>query len=103
MHSNDPEPTSFDWNRHEDELADVVQLHPDESVPVDSADAQQTPRWSPRGERRPLLPAWLKSRSDFSEALRWSTGYAGHVTAYHVLRLPKYTGRLLWRFPIGLG
>lgn len=54
-------------------------------------------------ERRPLLPAWLRSWSEFVEQLGWSIGLVWHLSLYHTLRIPKYGFRLLTRSPRGLG
>ncbi|GAA3254381.1 cell division protein FtsK [Dactylosporangium siamense] len=107
MHSEDPQQPPIDWQRHEEELADVVQLPLDDDSPtlVDSPAAQDKPRFGTtmrRGERRPVLPGWLRSRAELLYTLQWVTGYVGHVAAYHALRLPKYALKLAFRSPVGL-
>lgn len=113
MHSEDPQHPPIDWQRHEEELADVVQLplnddqgdEHDAPVLVDSAKAQQGPRLGAtirRGERRPVLPSWLRSGAELAYTLRWFSGYLGHVLAYHAVRIPKYAGKLVLRAPRGL-
>ena len=107
MHSEDPQHTPIDWQRHEDELADVVQLPLDDDGPVlvDTPAAQRRPRFGTtmrRGERRPVVPSWLRSRAELLYTLRWIAGYVGHVAAYHALRLPKYAVKLAFRAPVGL-
>jgi S-DNA-T family DNA segregation ATPase FtsK/SpoIIIE len=92
----------FDWDRAEAELS----AREGPGVLVDSADAQRQPgRVTIAGlkaaQRRPLLPAWAKSRAELREIGRWSAGHAAHAVAYHVLRSPKYAGRLLVRSPRG--
>ncbi|GAA2241449.1 FtsK/SpoIIIE domain-containing protein [Promicromonospora sukumoe] len=52
-------------------------------------------------ERRAVLPDWLTSRDAFLASARWAAGYAGHVCAYHGVRLPLYALRLAGRAPIG--
>jgi S-DNA-T family DNA segregation ATPase FtsK/SpoIIIE len=52
-------------------------------------------------KRRPILPAWLKSRQEFRDTARWAVGYTTHVGAYHVLRCPVYLARLIARAPQG--
>ncbi|WP_238016003.1 cell division protein FtsK [Dactylosporangium sp. AC04546] len=95
MHSDDP----FDWERHEQELAE------DGPTLVDSPEAQQPTKLATtvrRGERRPILPAWLRSRAELTYTIRWSLGYTAHVAAYHAVRTPKYAGKLAIRAPRGL-
>ncbi|WP_433210997.1 cell division protein FtsK [Dactylosporangium sp. CS-047395] len=103
-----PSDNPFDWQRHEQELADVVQLHPDDQdtpTLVDSPAAQRPTTLATtarRGERRPVIPSWLRSRAELAYTVRWSLGYTGHVSAYHAVRLPKYAGKLAIRAPRGL-
>jgi len=52
-------------------------------------------------KRRAVLPNWLTSREAFLASARWAAGYAGHVCAYHGVRLPLYALRLAGRAPIG--
>lgn len=78
----------------------------DGPVLVDTVEAQREPsRWQRPGlvgeERRPILPPWLTSRSEFVSAARWLAGYVGHTLAYHAVRVPKYVLRLLFRAPRG--
>lgn len=55
-----------------------------------------------RGARpRPVIPAWARSRADFGTAVRWAGAYAGHVSAYHAVRMPWYGLRLTLRAPRG--
>jgi S-DNA-T family DNA segregation ATPase FtsK/SpoIIIE len=75
-------------------------------VLVDSIDAQRRPRFTLAGfrdaQRRPILPGWLRSRSEFTGNLTWAVGLTGHSALYHGLRLPKYAGKLAWRAPVGV-
>ena len=77
----------------------------DRPVLVDSPEAQRRPSrlevWQ-QAERRPVLPAWLLSRRELVRVARWVIGFTAHTTAFHVVRLPKYVGRLLARSPRGL-
>ncbi len=74
-------------------------------VLVDSPAAQRTPRLSVdglrRAERRPIVPAYLRSAAEFRDTARWAVGHAVHATGYHVTRTPKYAGKLLIRAPRG--
>jgi S-DNA-T family DNA segregation ATPase FtsK/SpoIIIE len=53
-------------------------------------------------ERRPILPAWARSRRDFEAAARWWTGHVWYVTRYHAWHTPQYAARLLRWTPRGL-
>lgn len=54
-------------------------------------------------QRRALFAPWLRSWQAFTTTAKWAAGYAAHTTAYHLLRLPKYAGKLMLRSPRGLG
>ena len=60
---------------------------------VDSPDTQRTPRVSMdglrRAERRPIVPSYLRSRSEFRDASFWAVGHAAHTTTYHLTREPE--------------
>jgi S-DNA-T family DNA segregation ATPase FtsK/SpoIIIE len=77
----------------------------DRPVMVDSPAAQHVPRLTVAalrtGQRRPIVPAWLKSKAEALATVRWSAGYAWHATRYHALRLPKYAAKLAVRAPRG--
>ncbi|WP_416902040.1 cell division protein FtsK [Micromonospora echinospora] len=72
---------------------------------VDSPAAQRVPRFTltdvRAGDRRPILPPWLRSRDALRDVMRWTVGHLLHTTAYHLVRLPKYVGKLAWRAPVG--
>ncbi|MFE7873512.1 cell division protein FtsK, partial [Micromonospora humida] len=104
----------FDWQAAERDLhpggpdADVVDLDAartarttntddhdsDDGGPllVDPPDAQRPPRFSldgaRAGQRRPILPAWLRSRAELVDVMRWAVGHLLHTTGYHLTRLP---------------
>jgi DNA segregation ATPase FtsK/SpoIIIE, S-DNA-T family len=79
----------FDWQRHEHEMS-----------LVDTPEAQQPVR--PRaGQRRPIIPTWLKTRSGFVATVRWFLGYVWHAARYHAVRVPKYALKLAVRTPRG--
>jgi S-DNA-T family DNA segregation ATPase FtsK/SpoIIIE len=117
MTSNDDNrDASLNWDRYESEFADVVDLDaartrraeqdPDPTL-VDSIDAQRRPRFSLSGlrnsKRRPIVPAWMRSLSLFVGTLMWAAGFTAYVLGWHLFRLPKYAGKLLWRAPRGAG
>jgi DNA segregation ATPase FtsK/SpoIIIE, S-DNA-T family len=75
-------------------------------VMVDSPAAQHQPRLTiaalRSGQRRPIIPAWLRSKAEALATLRWLAGYAWHAARYHAVRLPKYALKLAIRTPRGL-
>jgi len=114
-------PGPVDWDRYEDELggragppagtaprdADAAEAAEDGEtrVLVDSPEAQRPARPGLAGlraaERRPILPAWLRSRAELAEVVRWAAGFAAHTSGYHLARSPVYAGRLAVRAPRG--
>src|SRR5689334_1106995 len=111
--SHDPDGRDrFDWDRAEADLtndpdpdADVLDLDAARAhragradddradnddtgpVPVDSVAAQRRPRFTltglKEGERRPILPPWMRSRAEAAAAAAWVAGLAMHTTGYH--------------------
>jgi len=79
----------------------TVEGHYLDRDPVELVDdpGQDVP-WSAR-ETQPVLPPWLESREAARGAALWAAGHAGHVVAFHTLRLPVYAARLALRAPIG--
>ncbi|MGW4469648.1 hypothetical protein ACWENQ_08245 [Nonomuraea sp. NPDC004354] len=53
-------------------------------------------------ERRPILPAWARSRRDLEAAARWWAGHAWYVSRYHAWHSPKYAARVLKWTPRGM-
>lgn len=114
-----PNDHEFDWDRAEAELSrpdterdtsgatavDVSNTAP--PTLVDSREAQRPDVISLEAfrtaERRPIVPAWAKSKAEFLAACRWVVGYYAHVGGYHGIRAPKYGLKLLGRSPRGLG
>jgi S-DNA-T family DNA segregation ATPase FtsK/SpoIIIE len=110
-----------DWNRYETELggrdgpptgtapldaagADAAEVG-EARVLVDSPQAQRPARPGLAGlraaERRPIVPAWARSRAELGEVCRWAAGYTAHTSGYHLARAPVYAGRLAARAPRG--
>ncbi|MEU7868035.1 cell division protein FtsK [Dactylosporangium sp. NPDC049140] len=91
-------PERFDWDRHEAEILDFP-------VPVDAPDALKPARWSiaalRTAQRRPIVPAWARSRTELLTQTKWVVAYYTHACLYHVTRCPKYTCKLLIRTPRG--
>ncbi|MBW1597923.1 cell division protein FtsK [Streptomyces sp. JJ38] len=52
-------------------------------------------------KRRPVIPAWAKSKAEFVTAAGWLAGHLGHTAAFHAVRLPAYAGRLAVQSPHG--
>ncbi|GAA2803407.1 cell division protein FtsK [Nonomuraea dietziae] len=52
-------------------------------------------------ERRPIVPLWLRSRSEAASVLKWVSRHYLHVTGYHLTRTPKYGLKLAARAPRG--
>ncbi|MPZ61591.1 MAG: cell division protein FtsK [Propionibacteriales bacterium] len=101
---------SVDVDDEAETLADDLNMEPGTVVAVDPSD-NDTPEpgselvpWRRRElERPPLVPTWLRDREERVAAARWYGRHAYHTSAYHVLRSPKYAGRVSSRAPIGLG
>ncbi|YCK32889.1 cell division protein FtsK [Actinomadura sp. ATCC 39365] len=51
--------------------------------------------------RQPIIPLWLRSRSEAVETIRWASLHYLHVACYQTLRAPLYAGRLTARAPRG--
>ncbi|MEV0758017.1 cell division protein FtsK [Streptosporangium sp. NPDC050280] len=52
--------------------------------------------------RRPVVPLWLRSRTEAIETLTWAGQYGAYVAGYQLTRTPLYAGRLAARSPRGL-
>ncbi|GAT67818.1 cell division protein FtsK [Planomonospora sphaerica] len=52
--------------------------------------------------RRPIVPLWLRSRTEAIETLKWAGEYAAYVAGYQLARAPLYAARLGMRAPRGL-
>src|SRR6266545_2957979 len=104
-----------DWDRYETELGrdgpptGTAPLDPDAAeatrVLVDSPEAQRPARPGLSGlraaQRRPIVPAWARSRAELAEVCHWAVGFAAHTSGYHLARSPVYAGRLAARAPRG--
>ncbi|MFC6083706.1 P-loop NTPase family protein [Sphaerisporangium aureirubrum] len=51
--------------------------------------------------RRPIVPLWLRSRTEAVHILRWVGVHYAHVAGYQVTRTPLYAGRMAVRSPRG--
>jgi S-DNA-T family DNA segregation ATPase FtsK/SpoIIIE len=115
-----PGPEPVDWNRYESELgagragtptkpaATHAPVDPDDAtaVLVDSPQAQRADSLTLSGlraaQRRPILPAWLRSAHEFRAMVGWAAGFAGYTSLYYLSRTPAAAGRLAARSPHGL-
>jgi S-DNA-T family DNA segregation ATPase FtsK/SpoIIIE len=52
-------------------------------------------------KRRAIVPAWLRSPTEFKTGARWAAGHYGHLAGYHALRSPYYAARLAFQSPRG--
>jgi DNA segregation ATPase FtsK/SpoIIIE, S-DNA-T family len=104
-HASNPEPERVDWDRYEAELQAEALAEGEGRVLVDAAEAQRPARPGLAGlraaQRRPIFPAWLRSRAELAALARWAAGYVAHTSAYHLTRGPAYLGRLAARAPRG--
>lgn len=80
----------------EDQESVVIPL-PREGAPVDPPDESV----GRHQQRRPIRPAWLRSKRDVVAAVRWTASQAVYALAFHGLRLPKYAGKTATYAPIG--
>ncbi|UIJ60598.1 cell division protein FtsK [Amycolatopsis acidiphila] len=88
--------------RRDEALDDAEEVrHP---IPVDPRVPRKPSWWETtrKAKIRPLLPEWARSRQELNDRVKWLALYAGHTSAYHVLRSPQYAGILLVRSPRGL-
>ncbi|WP_263170660.1 DNA/RNA helicase domain-containing protein [Streptomyces sp. SCSIO ZS0520] len=79
---------------------------PEQPRPVDPEPGPAAGTWL--GERQayladapPVIPSWLRRRTEFTEAARWTGAYYGHLGAFHTVRTPVYVLRLVARSPRG--
>ncbi|MEV7622657.1 cell division protein FtsK [Actinoplanes sp. NPDC089786] len=84
-----PESWSADIDDEHDEVGD-------QPIPVDP------PITPPAVTRLPIVPAWLRSKTEALAFVRWFAGHYAHISTYHLLRLPLYLCRLVFRSPRGL-
>jgi DNA segregation ATPase FtsK/SpoIIIE, S-DNA-T family len=52
-------------------------------------------------DRRPIIHPALRSRREALATARWVAGHYRHVVLYHLVRVPKYGGKLAVRAPRG--
>ncbi|BFV58724.1 FtsK/SpoIIIE domain-containing protein [Kitasatospora sp. CMC57] len=71
-------------------------------TPAPKTDALAS-RWATAraAKRRPIIPAWAKSKLELAAAAKWAAGHAGHTLGYHAVRSPLYAAKLAARSPRG--
>lgn len=69
--------------------------------PVDPPDEPKPFGPRRRGERAPVLPPWMASRSALADTGRWLVREVKYYTAFHAVRLPKYVAKVLVFAPVG--
>ncbi|TKK86455.1 cell division protein FtsK [Herbidospora galbida] len=52
--------------------------------------------------RQPIVPTWLRSRTEAVDTLAWAGRHYLHVSGYQLTRTPLYAGRMAVRAPRGL-
>ncbi|MFI1183490.1 hypothetical protein ACH4UT_28635 [Streptomyces sp. NPDC020799] len=114
-HEADREP---DPDRREDEVADLGAFRsernpsaekatsgdPEAVINVDRPGGPTGPGLLGRirgARRRPVIPAWARSRQEFKAAGKGLFAYTWHITAYHSVRTPWYAARLALQAPTG--
>ncbi|MDX2846375.1 cell division protein FtsK, partial [Streptomyces ipomoeae] len=83
----------------------VVPAQPDTTEPPAAPVPVDNPNLPPPAvtdeKRRPILPPWLKDRTEFSTTARHTASRLGYATAYHGLRAPWYAVQLAAMAPRG--
>lgn len=85
------------------ETVDVTPAPPGD--PVDPPDPHRTVYASVvarREERRPIVPAALRSAEQRRVLARWAVRYGAHTATYHATRSPKYLAKVAFWAPIGV-
>jgi len=75
-------------------------------IPVDRPETAAPRDWladmhAAHAARRPVVPLMLRSKAEFTAAARFVAAHAGHVSAYHATRTPKYGAKIAFRAPRG--
>ncbi|WP_236241744.1 cell division protein FtsK [Streptomyces sp. CC228A] len=78
--------------------------NPSDPVRVDQPGVPSGPGLTDRAQgakRRPVIPAWARSRREFTSAAKGVATYTWHVASYHAVRTPWYAIRLTAQSPRG--
>jgi S-DNA-T family DNA segregation ATPase FtsK/SpoIIIE len=91
----------------DDEPAPADEPGRDLAVPTETAPAvretAEVTWWHQTPQGRPILAPWLVVREDRRAATRWLTVYTRQASAFHAVRIPLYTARLIRYTPRGAG
>lgn len=94
-------PTPIDWDRYSAELAaDTVAADPD-AAPVLVDSEPSTAEAIHTSETRSIIPVWCRSKASFISEVKRAITLRVHALAYHAVRLPLYSLRLLASAPRG--
>ncbi|GAA2810095.1 FtsK/SpoIIIE domain-containing protein [Kitasatospora paracochleata] len=79
---------------------DMPSVYVDSPAPKGDAFAD---RWATAraAKKRPIIPAWAKSKAELHDAATWLGAHVAHTTGYHAVRAPLYAAKLLVRAPRG--
>lgn len=69
-------------------------------APVDPAEEIPASRLKP-GQRKPIVPAWARSRADLYVTARRAAKDTAYVAGYHATRTPKYAAKAVVWAPVG--
>jgi DNA segregation ATPase FtsK/SpoIIIE, S-DNA-T family len=87
------------------ETVGVIDAH--KGVPVDQPDVPIATTWaditSGDAPRRPIIPAWLRSRDQRRQTLRNIGAALGYWVAFHAVRSPWYLAKTVFYAPKGAG
>jgi S-DNA-T family DNA segregation ATPase FtsK/SpoIIIE len=54
-------------------------------------------------ERRPIVPASLRSKAGRHAIIQWMLALGAHTALFHLTRVPKYAALVAWYAPLGMG
>ena len=93
----------------------MTQVHPDDAETIEALPEVQGPPVDPpahkttfadlmtrEGERRPIVPASLRSKAGRHALIQWFAAAATYTALYHLTRVPKYAGKVALWAPVGL-
>ncbi|MBN6545539.1 FtsK/SpoIIIE domain-containing protein, partial [Actinacidiphila bryophytorum] len=90
---------------HPDRSADLGPDASDDAKPVlADSPAVSGPGYLDRikgSKRIPVVPVWLTSRAEFTDASKWIGGHIWHTVWFHAFRSPLYVGKFALRTPAG--
>lgn len=79
---------------------------PGDATPVDPDPEPQTIHATVTGwavaDRRPIVPAWARNRTEARQLVGWLSRYGLYVLGYHATRIPKYVVKVVCCVPLGV-